>query len=45
MRWRLGKKYQIEINNSFTVLENLRDEINRVWENNKRISKPHPESA
>jgi len=32
------KQYQIEITNNFAALENLSDgeDINRVWENNKK---------
>ena len=36
------KQYLIEITNRFAALENLNDDrdINRAWENTKRISKP-----
>jgi hypothetical protein len=38
----VGKQYQIEITNGFVALESLGDgkDINRAWENVKRISKP-----
>jgi len=36
------EQYQIEITNRFAALENLDDdeEVNRTWENIKRITKP-----
>ena len=36
------KQYQIEITNRFAALENVREDkdINRGWENIKKISKP-----
>ena len=41
------EKYQIEITNRFAALENLNvdEDVNRVWENIKRISKPQLKTA
>jgi hypothetical protein len=41
MSWGLGKKYQIDISNSFAALENFSgsEDINRAWEKTKEVIK------